>query len=308
MKRDYPQDKFLLIILFLLGILFFVNLFERIQKDFFISNYDWEKIKEIGKTQEISITDYSYNFIILKGIGKELNPNYTYRLDNSNQQFFFRFVYQEPMGENYRLKNLQWINKIPDSLPDTSTLTPVYLSLKQQGKYSAYTLGDDCIFFNDGKYFRKFLAEDKKLIFMGNSLDVFGFPMVAKINYTLEDLVNISDTIRPADFYFVYMSPDCKKYNLKKQNILLNKLKNTLKKKTTYDIFFITLPETQQKNPNCIKKFNNTLRSLSSEKIIIIDTNDILDLDNEENFLSNKKYISKQALKKIIKEINKKIK
>ena len=92
-----------------------LNFITKESKNFSSLNYNWSNTKIIKEYKIVTLDSVSDNYLSLK-ISKKLkvNPYNTFKLENENGVYFFRFNYSISNNKETNFRELIWLNKNPE--------------------------------------------------------------------------------------------------------------------------------------------------------------------------------------------------
>lgn len=149
--------------------------------DFFFLNYDWDHLqaKEIGW---LNLVDYEVNTLsATSSANLPLSNQQTYQIDSCN---YFRAERIDHQAETIIFRGIHWINEYPRYVPEKFLLNEVDLPLIQKKGTKIAMIGDSQMVWREGKYTRKWIAKQLNVQFIGEQLDVFGFPYISQNTFT----------------------------------------------------------------------------------------------------------------------------
>lgn len=301
----------MLVIILVLTILYAWKFSYEAKEDFFQLNYDWEKEKTTKEFGAVSIDSISYNFISFEERLK-VDHQKTYKLTLQNKYYYFRFVYNISDNSNTQLSGLEWITDIPNITEENYHLEEVSLPLQVNSGPTVLSLGDEQLFENEAKYFRRILLKRYPVNFKGDFKDVFNFPYQAKKGNTVKDLIKQSETISTADFYILFFGLQENSEEIPSFKTDAQKLLDNLLDKNPEKIILFTLPPSNNlEEDEKHKEINKIFREVAQrEDIALVDTYKIFS-ENPAKYLRIDYSISRdgyyelaKASAKIIKNAN----
>jgi len=286
----------MLSIIIVLTILYGWKFIREAKKDFFQLNYEWKNEEVKNDFGEVFIDSISYNYLKLTGIDYKLDNQKTYKLSLQNKRYYFRYVYNVTNSLTVELSGLEWITDIPKVSKAHYRLEEVSLPLKHASGPTVLSLGDEQLFENEAKYFRRDLLKRYPVNFKGGFRDVFNFSYQANKGNTSADLLNEIQTLANTDFYILFfgLSENMDKLSLFEDNT--KKILRNLQNKNPKKIILITLPPSKDKTIDSKhKKLNEIFQSLAKEDgVELIDTYSIFST-NIDKFIRNDNSISRDG-------------
>ncbi len=176
--------------------------------------------------------------------------------------------------------------------------------IKKKGE-TVLTIGDEFLCRGYAEDFRKTLADKLQVNFIGNTRDVYNYSHQSyDKNSSNNILINI-DKYNP-DVYILFFKWHKEKESWEEFVKNLNLINDTLQKKNSKKVFWITIPYSgQEKNDSIYKNTNDILKKFKSDKIQIIESNKLL--PSTANYDVDgvlKKYVYEKISKEIIDKSN----
>ncbi len=301
MKTKFENIIYLLSLIGIL-VLFSLRFFLFDNHSVELMHYDFQKADTIDVDLPVAIDTFSYNFMRLTvkdttgSFSKHFKTDYLYRLKTNNGDvYYFRFNYAMRNRNEINLHEMRWLNEVPFRLDSLSDITLMRVPLKQSGRISMMTIGDEWVYMNEGKYFRKLMAERFPVQFYGEHQDLFGYPMQADYRYSFDDLAAISRNMPAVEYYVLFADGNCHADEKKIMHIITN-----LHKKKPKKIIWIGLPTTGQKSDSCRQKINKILSRVHDSTFVFLSLDNEFSKGDKENFLAGSHKLSKKAYKKIV--------
>ncbi|MBG42480.1 MAG: hypothetical protein CL530_00760 [Aequorivita sp.] len=312
MNKMPPFKVFIIIWGVLLGYLT-LNFISRANINFIQFNYDWEHIVLLNNFKGIKIDSVSNDYLSIQNdfqVPTTLNTNNTFLLKNK-KDIYFRTSEILKDSNHIVFSGVKWINSIPNKKDKIGELKIINLPLIQPEGKLTMTIGDSQIIWRRGRDLRKNLAQKGSFYFVGNKLDVYGYPYVGGTFDKTTDLITKIKKARPAEYYILFFGAQDKNLDITKiKNDTCEILRLLQNKTETKMIYLITLPPSTNKNfISYNKEFNKNLIDCSKlyNKTKIIDFFDFLNdksdyLAEDEVHLNEKGYLFLNKL--LLKEIN----
>tara|TARA_R110000868_G_scaffold162747_1_gene394230 strand:+ start:6076 stop:6990 length:915 start_codon:yes stop_codon:yes gene_type:complete len=267
-------------------------------------NYNWSKTKEIKVFENVVIDSVSENFLRLVTTKKlNVKPFSTYKIKNKYKTYFFRFNYSIPGDKEITFKDLIWLNTMPKIENKKFYLIEVDLPIKETKGVNVTTIGDDQIFQNEAKYFRKELRRINNVNFFGDKKDIYGFNYIGNKNLTFQYLNNNYLEVPKTEYYVIMLKPED---NIEIAYLNLKEfILKVISKKRAEKIILITLP-IYNESISTLRDFNIKLINFSKENknIFLVDSN--LILKGMPNFYRKSiNEISKEGYERLAKQVSK---
>ncbi len=274
----FPPGKTLFTAMLALILLYSIQFLWHIGDDFFQTNYNWNKKKILKEITPVTIDTFSYNFLQIQTNNK-YNPNnqHSYEVIDQANKYYFRYEFSIKDQGNIRFYGLEWLAGQPDHLAPDSKLNEVDIPLIQKNKMTAISLGDEWVCTNDSKYFRRHIAHQIPLNFIGTRRDVFNYPFEGSPDTSTNDIISKLKNIPATDNLILYF--DGNPAVESKDEILKNieKIYKILLQKKWKHIYWINLPNTDnQKISELNSQINESIKQRGSDKIEIVNVSDIL--------------------------------
>lgn len=253
-------------------------------------NYDWKNIEVLQRVGKMDVDSISHDYISFKNnlqFPNDLDENNTFFLKN-DQKTYFRA--SEILIDNNHIvfSGVKWINHIPDKNTKEGTLEAINLPLIQTEGKTTLTLGDSQIIWREARELRKNLLVKKKLSYVGNKIDPYGYPYEGGTFDTSSEILNKVPNAPSAEYYILFFGAQDKMVDVE----LLDKnicdiLKLLQNKMDTQKVFAINLPPSTNKPYNDYNNhFNARLAQCAAQykKVQIVDLNHFL--IDKKNYLS----------------------
>lgn len=287
--NDYPPNKILFTLLFLIILGFGLFHFSTIKSTFYQLQFDWKK-KQVIETIDIkSVKDFSSNTLTI------INDNPNIKLDNqftysikSDQEYYFRFNYSTQTNDILKLSDLVWITDIPTNLNNVKNISKIDLPLKQSSKDKIIVMiGNELIYSNEAKYLRKEIKKVKDVRFVGDIKDIY--------NNSFIDIDNQNFTIPNSVDYIIIFSDSY-------PDTFYEKLNKTLEN-NPIKLILIKNPELNNDHVNNFDatKLNKNITPIN------IDPNTIFNKNASIFYYDNNKHLTLEAYQKIAVLISKEI-
>jgi len=276
--KFFPSGKSLFTAMLALILLYSIQFLWHIGDDFFQTNYNWNKKEIIKKIAAVKIDTFSYNFLRLQ-TKNNYNPDnrHTYEVIDQANRYYFRYEFSTINQEKISFYGLEWLAGKPDFLSASAKINEVDIPLIQNNKITAITLGDEWICTNDSKYFRRHIAHQIPINFLGTDHDVFNYPFEGKPYFSTDDIISKLKKLPPTDNLIMYFDGNWAKENPDKLVENIKRITEILSQKQFKHIYWITLPNTDNQILNTNNQLiNKHLTQANSDKIKIINTTKIL--------------------------------
>ncbi len=311
MNNGFPSDKIMKITLGLLFVWYLILFYIEGKNHFTFLRFDFSNARPSGSAVPVRIDSFSYDLLRFRFLQNKisLHPDTTYALSANRQTpVYFRFIYQSADTPFVQLNGLRWIPQVPINLNDTLYLQAYDIPVIQKGQTTVMTLGDEWIYFNEAKNFRRFLAEGRSFRFLGSHRDLYGYPAEAdyKRNYAQWD--SITAIVPRADYYIVFLDEFCKPYLSEKDlTEIFNKLVKNLEKHRPRKIYWINFPlNPGNKDFECHQKINRVLEHLPQGNWQILNTDSLIG-NRPEYWLPGRRYLNAAAYRRIANELKKRM-
>lgn len=203
---SFPSIKVITYTLIAIIIYLSIDFYLKGEKTFFQLNYNWDAQELINEYQITKIDTISYDYLGLsiKGIpDADFNSNTTYSLDGTH---YFRYTSLDKNNNRLTFKGVYWINSTPEKGEDISSISTLHLPLIQRGDHTVCMIGDSQLTWRYGRYTRKnVIAKRKKIKFIGNELDVIGYPYQATLLNNSQKIVEQLNDIPYAKTYVLFV-------------------------------------------------------------------------------------------------------
>ncbi len=265
-------------------------------------NYEWSNLRVLNSFGDVVLDSVSDNFLSIKLINKiKFNPINTYRLESEDDTFYFRYIYSLVNNDKLYFKGLVWLNKEPNLNNLTYNFSEIDLPIKKVKGINIVTIGDELMYMNEAKYFRKEIKRREQVNFLGDKKDIYGFNFIGNKIITYKDLNTSFKSIPKAHYFVIMMNPrkpnDIAFKNL--NDLVLNINSKYLKSK----IIIITAP-VYKETPVSVINFNKKIIRLSIEnnKVTSIDLKAI-ETETPNFYRDNINEISKKGYEKLAREV-----
>lgn len=253
-------------------------------------NYDWKNIEVLQTVGKMDIDSISHDYISFKNnlqFPDNLDENNTFFLKN-DQKTYFRT--SEILIDNNHIvfSGVKWINHIPDKNTKEGTLQAINLPLIQTEGKTTLTLGDSQIIWREARELRKNLLVKKKLSYVGNKTDPYGYPYEGGTFDTSSEILKKVANAPSAEYYILFFGAQDKMVDVELLDKNICEILDILENRTaTEKIFAVNLPPSTNKFYNDYNNhFNAQLAQCAAQnkKVQIVDLNHFL-LD-KKNYLS----------------------
>lgn len=293
--NQFPNKTVMLISILVVALLAGYRYSTKLNKQFLQFKFDWEKEKVLEKHPGLQIDTISDNWLELSGVKDEFVPDnqLTYAVEDGDSKRYFRFASGSKQNSKVTFTGLQWLNGQMNPNGDKVLLTVSELPMVQGHGKKVMTLGNFIFYANEAKYFRRKIALESNIDFIGNRKDVFNFPY--------SELSNLDDTlISEAQICIVFWAPfaeeDMASIQFQQQLDRLGQSENIEK------IIWIKLPTIQGGElGDRYAKVNEIIDNLTSEKLVVLDTDELFKRKNQEYFMEDG-WLSKVAYETLVVE------
>lgn len=267
-------------------------------------NYDWSKERVVNDFGYVTIDSFSDNYLKLKVAEEEtFQPTNTFSIYNEAKSYYFRFRYVLLSKNNVVFKDLFWLNDQPETGIKNFKLKEVDLPIKSVLEPKIVTIGDELLFQNEAKYFRREINRRINIKFVGNHKDLFGYEYyyLDKINFSLlnKEFYNVPK----AQNILIFFKPS---NDIEDELLSLQQLIDQIdKNKNVEKIIVMSIPIFDENKINYML-FNKKIPQLKnhSNKVVYFDVNKFLKV-SPSNYRDDKNEISKQGYEKLAKEVSK---
>jgi lysophospholipase L1-like esterase len=202
----FPSIKVITYTLVAIVIYLSLDFYLKGEKTFFQLNYNWDAIELINDYQITKIDTISYNYLSLASKGvpdSDFNSNYTCSLDGTH---YFRYASLDKSKSHLTFRGVYWINSTPGQEENINSISTVQLPLIQKGDHTVCMIGDSQLTWQYGRYTRKdVIAKRKNIKFIGNELDVIGYPYQATLLNNSQKIVEQLSAIPTAKTYVLFI-------------------------------------------------------------------------------------------------------
>jgi hypothetical protein len=240
-----PPHSIILIIWGMLLIYLLINFKEKASVNFVQFNYDWEALEVLGTLGTVSIDSIANDYIAIENKFQaplNLNKNNTFLLKN-RQESYFRT--SEILVDSTKIvfSGVKWINQIPSGLKGQNSIEIIDLPLIQPSGKTMVTIGDSQIIWREARELRKNLLRKKKLFFLGDQTDAYGYPYIGGTFDTASDILTKSKNATPATYYILFFGAQDKRTDKQLLNRDICAILETLQNKPGMErVFVINLP------------------------------------------------------------------
>lgn len=301
---NYTVPKYIWIpIILLMTLVSVISFSNKMHKLIPESNLDWSNIIYTNKKINITVDTVSLDYMRIKNVDYNFNPNFTYELANGENQFYFNYTYYIQDSINYDgvFLGLRWLNKIPNIKESNNyTLNQLKLGVKKQDTGDWVCFGDGFLVDNEAKYVRELIFRDKKVNFLGPNMDVYNFNHMALSGYNASEIIQASKNIPFADTYIIGFKSieNIIDFGFNDfSNILLQNITNI---NTNAHIIWVELPCISSQNKTTCKLYNNFVGSLKNKGVYVVEADKLL---QDSTYLLDKTELNKSAFERITKEI-----
>lgn len=296
--NNYPSKIIMIVSILVVALLSGARQTMKQSANMFQLQFDWDKKEIIYKIKHLKIDSLSYNYLSLSGAESFYQPNNqnTYSLTYPNGKvYFFRFINSENIENNIEFKAVEWLTGIPDFSDAEVKLEELKVPLLKKNGYSILTLGDEFLIKDEAKYYRKKIASETDVNFLGSQTDVFNFKHDATFNGDWNFIYNEITKIDTAQVYIISAGIDeqvLAQADLKfKLNAILNELAN---RKSTQKIIWVNAPFVKNSSKNELNRsFNQILMNLNNEKLQILDAYSIFKNEKINYLMSDSVQLNK---------------
>jgi hypothetical protein len=286
----------------LLGYLIW-NFISKESRNFSSLNYAWTIIEIIKNFELVSLDSISDEYLRIKTSNKlELKPQNTFKLENEKGAYYFRYTYSIIESDGVIFKGLIWLNSQPKFLNEKFDLIEIILPISETKGVDFITIGDEQLYQNEAKYFRKELRRRKNVNFLGAKKDIYGFNYSGDKSLSFKQL-NTNYTKIPKAQYFVIMLRPKDEVSIAFAN-LQNVVLRLLAEEKTKKVILITQPVYQNTHQS-INDFNKNLVNFSKqeENVVCIDLKSIF-IETPSYYRVNINEISKAGYERLAKEVS----
>jgi len=267
----FPSNKSMILSLIVLLFYFNISFFLTIDKRFALQQYQWNQQKQLDSvsvTEVIAATGYNLKLVV-KDTFSTPSKN-TYILKGDDGMYYFRYEYLLLSNDTIDFKDVHWLKGMPNNLHQGFSLIRIDLPLKQQGHKSAITIGDDNFCRHYDEEFRKIIALSKEIYFKGNQKDVLGYPMASNVNWSSQNIINVSKNLPDVDYIIILFSwhPHLESLETYLKNLSI--IKKNLLQKHPQKIFWIVPPAHDQNTDTIIEQ---AITRLKTPKIVVLNPN-----------------------------------
>ena len=315
MKKHFLYDNRVYVTIFILiSLILAIDFKKNLKKNFHQLSFDWKDIRIIKEYGEVKVDSIAHNILVVKSNNKtyknSLLKKYTFELSLGGKAYYFRCSSIQIKDQKIYLKSGRWLTNLPINNISKGKLKAVNIPLKKEFKKSICFIGDSQICWKSARSLRKDLYPYINRNFLGNNVDLFGYPYEGGENTKIKAILNNVKEIPKANCYLIFLGAQDFKNQLHYEDIekKFSHLIDSLVYKTENSkVVLITLPNTiSEKRNRYNKSLNNFFKSLQEEKIDIIDLQHYLEYNEINNYLySDGIHMNDQGYKhlnKLIKE------
>lgn len=291
-------------VLFLLIAYLSMNFIQKESRNFASLNYSWSEEDVIKNHASIIIDSISDDYLRIKTQEKIIVlPHNTFKIENKEESYYFRYTYSIPTNDEVIFKGLIWLNKQPEITKKLYDLIETNLPIEKVNGPSIITIGDDQIFQNEAKYLRKDLKRRSNVNFIGKEKDLYGFNFEGFNEISFNYLKTNAATHTNYDVIILFLKP---KGDLKNEiEDLKEYTNNIVQEEEGIKIIIITQPIYEYTSVS-IKKYNEKLLQFSetNKNVTIIDLQTIFK-NTPIYFRKNINELSKEGYEQLAKEVSK---
>ncbi|GEQ84852.1 hypothetical protein ULMS_03600 [Patiriisocius marinistellae] len=240
-------------------------------RNFSSLNYDWSNAKEVQNFGKVTVDSISDDYLRLVVSEKQhLGPTNTFNISNNNGSFYFRYTYRLVEKNAVIFKGLIWLNVQPENNKEIYVFKEIDLPIISRSQATIITLGDEQIFENEAKYFRKEIKRRKEINFIGTNKDIYGFNYYSNSTISYQELDTLYAQIPKAQILILLLKPS---QNLKKELLAFKNFSKKISSDKNFDQAFIITQPIYNNNYIDYKRFNKALCEISekNKKIKCID-------------------------------------
>ncbi len=285
--------KVYIFIFLIISIILFVDFKKNLKRDFYQLGFDWQGVEVVQDYGKINIDSMAHNILVVKSENnlseKIQSEKYTYELDVGNKIHYFRCSSIQTNNKRIFLRSGVWLTTFPSNSISKGKLRALHIPLKKEFQQSVCFIGDSHICWKSAKALRKNLYPYLEMNFLGNNVDLFGYPFVGSEKAKVKMLLNNSKEIPEADYYLIFLGAQDFNNNIdyaKVENDFKKLINDLRQKKLNTKLILVTLPRSTSKKRNQYNmNLNEYFRSLKSNNINIIDLQQYLDDNKINNYL-----------------------
>lgn len=274
--NNYPSKNLMIVSIIIIALLTGIRQTMKHSNKMFQLQFDWKNKEVIYEKNHLKIDSLSYNYISLLGLEKSYQPNNqnTYSISLTNGKvYYFRFLNYDLIENKVEFKGVEWLTGIPDFINQEVRLEEMIVPLFKNNGYTVVTIGDDFLVRDEAKYYRRKIASEIDVNFIGRYTDVFNLKHEASFQGDLDFIYNEIPNIDTAQIYIISVGIDKKELNQQELKTKLNSILDELgSRKSTQKIIWINTPFLKDKSKNTLNhEFNQALMTLNNEKLQILD-------------------------------------
>ena len=202
------------------------------------------------------------------------------------------------MGNSLIFTAVEWITGVPEVQNQKVNLTESDIPLKEKKGKTVVTIGDESLVKDEAKYYRRKIANETELNFLGTKKDVFNYLHFAARENSIEKVNADFESIPTADFYILSWNAS----QLKQEDLrnLKSFIQAVSKRKTTQKIIVLNAPKVKNTKQNQINQnYNDQISTLSNPKLIILDAFDLFKQERKEYLMPDSVHLNKLGYEKL---------
>lgn len=288
----------MIVSIFVIALLIGVRQTMKHSTDMFQLHFDWDKKELIYGKDHLKIDSLSYNYLSLSGADStyQSNNQNTYSMTFPNGKvFFFRFISSESKDGKIEFKAVEWLTGIPDFSDAEVKLEELNVPFVQNNGYTILTLGDEFLVKDEAKYYRKKIASQMDVNFLGSQTDVFNFKHEATFHGDWNFIFKEIPKIDTAQVYII--SAGIEEHELMQSELKskLNQILNELAtRNSTQKIIWINAPFVKNRSKNELNRaFNEILMNLDNEKLQILDAYSLFKNEKANYLMADSVHLNK---------------
>lgn len=297
-----------------LGLLIYltIDFFQKKEENFWQFNYNWAEIETIQELGKVGLDSVHVNYLEIstnKNVSTE--DVHTIALGEGANKSYFNFENAYVSNQKIKFTGGFWVLNNPVKQRKNIEAELINLPLKQTGDLKINIITDSQLLWRGGRNFRKWLKEkNNNLYFVGNQIDLYGFPYNGEIVNTTEKTLNNRSDIPKADLYVISLGTHESQRTIQESVKNYKKLMKELQQKNnSATIFIVNAPPSLDKRRNTYnKKLNKALATIANaEQVQIIDFYQLVE-NNYKNLLAQDQiHYQSEAYKMLVNHINKQI-
>ncbi len=303
----FPSNTTMILSILIIAVLSSMRYSRKLDREHFQLKFDWKNKQEILTIQQLYIDSIDYNFIRLTGIKEVEIPDnqHTFAIHTKKKgNYYFRFIDAAINHDVLSLQSVEWLTGTPELESGYVDLIAYDVEFEANGGKTVVTIGDELLIKDEAKYFRRKIASESKVEFIGSQKDVFNYRHEASYSNRVETILDNVAQMPDADFYIVlmYAPPDSS------QHLIPTLIDDLTNRTHTQKVIWITVPDLRQSADNRDKSMvGSTLNSLHNDKLEVLDATNWIQDDIAKWYMADGVHLNKPAYEQIAMETVKRL-